>query len=100
MKRKAYVAGQFYPGSREKLRETIAAMTDPAADKKKALALVSPHAGYVYSGAVAGRSFRRPRCPASSSSSGRDIARSDPSSPSRPGAAGRRPWGTAPSTRP
>jgi hypothetical protein len=57
MKRKAYVAGQFYPGSREKLRETIAAMTDPAADKKKALALVSPHAGYVYSGAVAGAVF-------------------------------------------
>jgi AmmeMemoRadiSam system protein B len=57
MKRKAYVAGQFYPASRERLRETIAGMTDPAAARKKALALISPHAGYVYSGPVAGAVF-------------------------------------------
>jgi AmmeMemoRadiSam system protein B len=55
--RKAYVAGQFYPGSREKLRETIAGLIDPGAERKKALALVSPHAGYVYSGPVAGAVF-------------------------------------------
>jgi AmmeMemoRadiSam system protein B len=57
MKRKAYVAGQFYPGGREELRETIAAVIDPGAARKKAFALVSPHAGYVYSGAVAGAVF-------------------------------------------
>ncbi len=57
MKRKACVAGQFYPGSREKLEETIAAMTVPAAARKKALAVVSPHAGYIYSGPVAGAVF-------------------------------------------
>jgi len=54
MRRKPYVAGQFYPGSREKLRETIAALSGPAAARKKAIAVVSPHAGYVYSGPVAG----------------------------------------------
>jgi len=53
MRRRAYVAGQFYPGEREKLREMIAQLTGPPAARKKAVAVVSPHAGYVYSGAVA-----------------------------------------------
>ncbi|HSA97172.1 MAG TPA: AmmeMemoRadiSam system protein B [Acidobacteriota bacterium] len=56
MKRKAFVAGQFYPGGRERLRETIEALAGPAAGRPKpcpALAVVSPHAGYVYSGGVA-----------------------------------------------
>jgi hypothetical protein len=57
MKRKPCVAGQFYPGTRERLRETIGSMTDPAAARKKALAVVSPHAGYIYSGGVAGAVF-------------------------------------------
>jgi len=57
MKRKPSVAGQFYPAGRDTLRRTIAAMTDPAAVPKKAIALVSPHAGYVYSGPVAGAVF-------------------------------------------
>ncbi|NTU51289.1 MAG: AmmeMemoRadiSam system protein B [Candidatus Aminicenantes bacterium] len=57
MKRKAFVSGQFYPGGRERLRETIEAMIDPAAARKKAIAIVSPHAGYVYSGPVAGAVF-------------------------------------------
>jgi len=64
MKRKAYVAGQFYPGSREKLLETIAAMIDPAAARKKAIAVVSPHAGYIYSGPVAGAVFSATMIPA------------------------------------
>jgi AmmeMemoRadiSam system protein B len=54
MVRKPYVAGRFYPGSRDKLRETVAALTDPAAVRKKSMAIVSPHAGYIYSGPVAG----------------------------------------------
>jgi AmmeMemoRadiSam system protein B len=56
MKRKAFVAGQFYPGNRERLRETIETLAGPAAGRPKprqALALVSPHAGYIYSGGVA-----------------------------------------------
>jgi MEMO1 family protein len=64
MKRKAYVAGQFYPGDRTALREAVAAMIDPAAERRKALALVSPHAGYIYSGPVAGAVFSSAVLPA------------------------------------
>jgi len=64
MKRKAFVAGQFYPGSRERLREMIAGMTSPAGVPKKAIAVVSPHAGYVYSGPVAGAVFSTTVLPA------------------------------------
>ncbi len=53
MKRRAYVAGQFYPGERERLRGTIAQLSGPPVVRKKAIAVVSPHAGYIYSGAVA-----------------------------------------------
>jgi AmmeMemoRadiSam system protein B len=57
MKRKACVAGQFYPGSQASLLETIRRMTDPQAEKSKAVAVVAPHAGYEYSGPVAGAVF-------------------------------------------
>ncbi|HVP91436.1 MAG TPA: AmmeMemoRadiSam system protein B [Terriglobales bacterium] len=57
MKRRPYVAGSFYPGGRAALLETLGSMTDRAAVKKKALAVVVPHAGYVYSGPVAGAVF-------------------------------------------
>jgi len=63
MTRKPYVAGQFYPAGREALRETLAGMVDPAAAKTKAIALVSPHAGYVYSGPVAGAVFSSAEIP-------------------------------------
>jgi MEMO1 family protein len=47
-------AGRFYPGDAESLRLTIQELTgEIPAEKKKVLAAVSPHAGYVYSGAVA-----------------------------------------------
>ncbi len=57
MIRKPFVAGQFYPGSRAELKQAVEALVDPAAERKKALALVSPHAGYIYSGPVAGAVF-------------------------------------------
>jgi AmmeMemoRadiSam system protein B len=57
MKRKPFVAGQFYPGDRDSLLEMIGRMTDPKAAKAKAVAVVVPHAGYVYSGPVAGAVF-------------------------------------------
>lgn len=47
------VAGRFYPGDRETLADTIRELTPDAPQKKKAYALISPHAGYIYSGAVA-----------------------------------------------
>ena len=58
MKRKAHVAGTFYPGERDKLRKTIERLTaHPPAGKRKVLAVVAPHAGYEYSGPVAGAVF-------------------------------------------
>ncbi len=60
MKRKAFVAGQFYPGTRERLREAIETLAGPSPGRPKprpALAVVSPHAGYVYSGGVAAAVF-------------------------------------------
>ena len=57
MKRKAFVAGQFYPGDEERLRRTIVELSGPKGAGKKAIAIVSPHAGYVYSGPVAAAVF-------------------------------------------
>ena len=58
MTRKPYVAGQFYPGRSRELRETLDLLTvRDASGKETAIAVVSPHAGYVYSGPVAGAVF-------------------------------------------
>jgi len=57
MTRKPFVAGQFYPGRSRELRETLEPLMNRAAAKANALAVVVPHAGYVYSGAVAGAVF-------------------------------------------
>ena len=57
MKRRAAVAGAFYPGSARDLKRQLAALIDPQASKVAAKAVVSPHAGYIYSGPVAGAVF-------------------------------------------
>lgn len=54
MVRRPAVAGYFYPKRPEELRSMIEGMVDPEAKKEKAWAVVSPHAGFVYSGPVAG----------------------------------------------
>ena len=52
------VAGRFYPGDAESLRLSIQEMSREApTEKKKVLAAISPHAGYVYSGAVAAKTL-------------------------------------------
>jgi len=53
MIRSPVVAGQFYPGSPDGLRRMIESMVDKKTEKIEAIGLVSPHAGYIYSGAVA-----------------------------------------------
>jgi AmmeMemoRadiSam system protein B len=66
MKRSPAVAGQFYPGDRTTLARTVAELCSPAIEehqKQKALAVVSPHAGYIYSGRVAGETFSRVHIP-------------------------------------
>jgi AmmeMemoRadiSam system protein B len=58
------VAGHFYPGSRETLLRAIRSYTSTRAEKLKALGCVVPHAGYMYSGHVAGAVFARLELPA------------------------------------
>lgn len=48
------VAGQFYPGRAEVLLREIRDYTSTEAEKRPALGCVVPHAGYMYSGHVAG----------------------------------------------
>ena len=62
--RLAAVAGQFYPSDPETLRATVETYIDDAqvsAASEPVRAIVSPHAGYVYSGPAAGYSFARVR---------------------------------------
>lgn len=60
--RKPVIAGSWYPGNPVKLKQEITSFLENA---KKAdiqgeiLALVSPHAGYAYSGAVAGHAYKQ-----------------------------------------
>jgi len=48
------VAGSFYPASASALERQIQGLVKPDAAKKNAIGVVSPHAGYIYSGTVAG----------------------------------------------
>ncbi len=59
MIRNPIVAGQFYPGSPVGLKRMIETMVEPEAEKVEVMGLVSPHAGYVYSGFVAGAVISR-----------------------------------------
>ncbi|MFQ5441932.1 MAG: AmmeMemoRadiSam system protein B [Thermodesulfobacteriota bacterium] len=53
MSRKACVAGQFYPGDAEELQAALRGFL-PESVRQRATAVICPHAGYIYSGAVAG----------------------------------------------
>ena len=60
--RQPAVAGSFYPDSEPSLRAMIKRYLDNTPDEKPAgdvIAAVAPHAGYVYSGAVAARTFKQ-----------------------------------------
>jgi len=59
MVRNPVVAGQFYPASSSQLKAMIEMFVDEKAQKEEVIGLVSPHAGYVYSGAVAGAAISR-----------------------------------------
>jgi AmmeMemoRadiSam system protein B/AmmeMemoRadiSam system protein A len=59
MIRQAVVAGQFYPDAPDELRQMISSMVDDRASREDVIGLVSPHAGYIYSGAVAGATISR-----------------------------------------
>jgi AmmeMemoRadiSam system protein B len=57
------VAGQFYPAVRAKLEAELRAMTATDGRRESALAVMCPHAGYVYSGAIAGQVYSRVAIP-------------------------------------
>lgn len=59
MRRKAAVAGQFYPATPERLTYQVQQLSGSYVPKEKALGILSPHAGLVYSGSVAGEVYSR-----------------------------------------
>ncbi len=63
MSRVPAVAGKFYPGRADELHRIVAQYSRTEKEKITALGIVAPHAGYVYSGAIAGRTFARVAVP-------------------------------------
>ncbi|MGA2625359.1 MAG: AmmeMemoRadiSam system protein B [Bacteroidota bacterium] len=60
--RQPAVAGQFYPASKAELRSTLEdlfAKALPSKNFRNVVAIIAPHAGYVYSGVVAASSFNQ-----------------------------------------
>ncbi len=54
MVRRAVVAGQFYNGTAESLREQVRKYIDEKAKKEEVMGVLAPHAGFMFSGQVAG----------------------------------------------
>ena len=61
MIRKSVAAGQFYPDSADKLKKMIEGFVGEETPSDDVIGLVSPHAGYIYSGAVAVKTISRAR---------------------------------------
>jgi MEMO1 family protein len=57
------VAGRFYPGAAAELAAEVARYLGSPAPTPGVVGAVAPHAGYVYSGACAGKTFRRLEVP-------------------------------------
>ncbi len=63
MHRTPAVAGQFYPADRDGLTEEIKKHIVQGAEKEPAIGIVSPHAGFMYSGDAAGAVYSRIEIP-------------------------------------
>jgi AmmeMemoRadiSam system protein B len=63
MIREPFVAGQFYPADPDVLRSSIRDFQEAEEPLLEALGIVAPHAGYVYSGPVAGAVYSAVRLP-------------------------------------
>jgi len=59
MLRQPAVAGRFYEGTPALLKKEVGAFIEEDLKKEKAIGIVCPHAGYVYSGSVAGAVYSR-----------------------------------------
>ena len=64
MQRQPAVAGQFYAGSGRQLRSDLAALIPEVPEQRKVTGIIAPHAGYVYSGAIAGKVYASIEIPA------------------------------------
>lgn len=59
--KKPAVSGTFYPSSKEELEKAVDKFiygTDVKTEDKEIIGAISPHAGYIYSGAVAGYTYK------------------------------------------
>ncbi len=63
MQREPAVAGRFYPDDAEGLKREVAKHLPQAAEAAPALGVVSPHAGFLYSGDAAGAVYARVAIP-------------------------------------
>jgi AmmeMemoRadiSam system protein B len=54
MKRKPAVAGSFYSATQTELKAHVASLMPEGSERKKVIGAMSPHAGLIYSGGVAG----------------------------------------------
>jgi AmmeMemoRadiSam system protein B len=63
LKRKPAVAGYFYPQQAESLKSVLDRMIDAECEKRKAISVIVPHAGFEYSGPVAGAVFSSVQLP-------------------------------------
>ena len=63
MKRKAVFAGRFYPGASDVLKKELESYIPGSSNKIKAKGIVSPHAGYMYSGRIAGEIYSKIELP-------------------------------------
>lgn len=59
MKRIPAVAGSFYPAKKPEFEKMLGNFIKKVQEKENAIGVVSPHAGYIYSGAVTGEVFSR-----------------------------------------
>lgn len=64
-RRLAAVAGRFYSADPETLTRDVRQYLDADAEKTRAIGVVAPHAGFVYSGGVAGSVYSRVKIPRS-----------------------------------
>lgn len=63
MIRNPIVAGQFYPANTKELKKQIEGFIQKEARKEDVLGVISPHAGYMFSGSVAGAVYSRIKLP-------------------------------------
>ncbi|MCM8781621.1 MAG: AmmeMemoRadiSam system protein B [Candidatus Omnitrophica bacterium] len=59
MKRNPAVAGKFYPSKAAAIEKQLFEFIDKTARRVNAIGIVSPHAGYIYSGPVAGSIYSK-----------------------------------------